>query len=47
LAHPESNPGLQVSTFSRDARTPGTKKKLTSASRRDSNLKQATHGVTV
>ena len=28
LAHPESNPGLQVSTFSRDARTPGTKKKL-------------------
>jgi hypothetical protein len=28
LAHPESNPGLQVPTFSRDARTPETKKKL-------------------
>jgi hypothetical protein len=28
LAHPESNPGLQVSTFSRDARTPRTKKRL-------------------
>ena len=26
--HLESNPGLQVSTFSRDARTPGTKTKL-------------------
>ena len=47
LTYPESNPGLQVSTFSRDARTPGTKKKLTSTSRRDSNPKQATHGVTV
>jgi hypothetical protein len=27
-AHPESNPGLQVSTFSRDARTHGTKEEV-------------------